>query len=502
MHHAESPPGGTKRQSLATFDNKNDSDADMDDVATEAPTSPQIVSPPMTPSDEDDNADDDVDVPNTRTQDSDDSREPIKIVKIKRVSADQSFVATVEENRGTKPKAAVNFKRESSPAPCERNSKPKRSCVKELQNLLHDDPQQPGRISKRRSTMATHSNTTVLSNTSGRKRRLSQSSRKMNEIECTDALLVSLNRDRVNDTSKRMRVERGPSKANAAAAQVNVTSNRNSTTKPTTPGDAHKNGGSLNANVVAISDVDMTVTATVILTSPSTQKVRQTNRRDRSTKALTTTTTTPRITQFFTQRTSTPVQMPKAAAPSAASTTSARERIPAPAPAPATSLTCGKCSIILNSRNELDFHTKSHEMKCCVKCKEPIDHDDPMAISSHMVSCFLLGNTIPSDTLNRFFKVKVDLDRLTPTKIKQIQKNLRSADATASSIVRRRNDNSQSRRDSQKGPSSDSDDQLRSTRRESTSASDNAQNYTNEKSVDGTNDQGRSHQCCTQSIVW
>lgn len=87
-------------------------------------------------------------------------------------------------------------------------------------------------------------------------------------------------------------------------------------------------------------------------------------------------------------------------------------------------LKCDKCSEILSSRNELNFHTKSHEKQKCAKCNQRIDNDNPATIRDHMISCLLLDNQIPKDLLARFLKVKVDLNRLTPTKIAQIQKRL------------------------------------------------------------------------------
>lgn len=85
---------------------------------------------------------------------------------------------------------------------------------------------------------------------------------------------------------------------------------------------------------------------------------------------------------------------------------------------------CDKCSKILNSRNELNFHMKSHTMKKCVKCRKQIDNENPASIQSHVISCLLLDNKIQTEQLTHFLKVKVDLNRLTPTSIAEIQENL------------------------------------------------------------------------------
>lgn len=139
-------------------------------------------------------------------------------------------------------------------------------------------------------------------------------------------------------------------------------------------------------------------------------------------------------------------------------------------------------------------------MKCCVKCKKAIDNDEN-PISAHVISCFFLDNKVPNDLLKRFLKVKVDLDRLTPIKIKQIQKNLQSnesqnlnnATAKSSDAVSRRNENAKSARESVKEPAESANRQQSRdrSRRESTLATENAQNSTNDKSTDGKNNQGR-----------
>lgn len=93
----------------------------------------------------------------------------------------------------------------------------------------------------------------------------------------------------------------------------------------------------------------------------------------------------------------------------------------------ASPLKCDDCPAILNSRNELIFHRKIHKLGRCTKCKETIDNTNHVeSIQKHMISCLFLGNEIPRDYLNHLLKVKVDLDRLTPQKINEIQKNLQS----------------------------------------------------------------------------
>lgn len=101
--------------------------------------------------------------------------------------------------------------------------------------------------------------------------------------------------------------------------------------------------------------------------------------------------TTPRITQYFSQK---------------------------------PQLKCNRCIAMLNSQNELNFHLKSHANGRCAKCHIKIDNDKPASVNDHMISCLYLGNRLSKDLLTRFLKVKVDIKRLTPTKIAQIQKRL------------------------------------------------------------------------------
>lgn len=470
--YAESPPRDTERQSLAMFDEQNDGDVNMDDVITEAPRSPQELSPPLTPAisggdDGDDNDNDhqqpmDVEngmiVPNTHCHESNvANREPITPVKIKRISIDQSFV--IEKNSGP-PKAPVNAAKESHTSSNERNSKSKKTSSKELKNLQFEGVNKAGRVIQRRLTMATHISECALPNTSGRKRRLSYSSKKINDVVCIDA---PNGNDVRSSTTKRMRLE-----SDAVAAPATNTQKRTNATKPVIP--AHMNSrSSLISNVA----VDVTATATVCL-SPSPQLNKSSKRRNKSTNA----TATPLITKFFTHKTSTPIQSTSVAIPSHPSSSSSSLSSP---------LMCNKCSKILTSRNELNFHLKCHELKCCVKCKKAIDTANP--ISTHVISCLYMGNSVPNENLNRFLKVKVDLNRLTPNKIKQIQKNLQCKDAALS-----RGDIS-TNRDNQKEATENADCRSSSnagSRRDSTaSITENAQNSINEKLVNGKNDHGK-----------
>lgn len=98
------------------------------------------------------------------------------------------------------------------------------------------------------------------------------------------------------------------------------------------------------------------------------------------------------------------------------------------------SLKCDTCPAILNSRNELNFHLKIHKRGHCIKCKETIDNNNSLnSIQKHMISCLFLGNEIPKDYLTHLLKVKVDLNRLTPNKINEIQKSL--CPITAGAVV-------------------------------------------------------------------
>ncbi|XP_055316825.1 nucleolar protein dao-5-like isoform X2 [Sitodiplosis mosellana] len=101
-------------------------------------------------------------------------------------------------------------------------------------------------------------------------------------------------------------------------------------------------------------------------------------------------------------------------------------------------LKCDNCSAILNSRNELNFHAKIHKRGRCIKCKETIDNNNIAdSIHKHMISCLFLSNEIPKEYLTHLLKVKVDLDRLTPRKIDEIQRSLRPVTA-ADSVARKK----------------------------------------------------------------
>lgn len=457
---------------MAMIHKNDDSDLDMDDVITEAPTSPQNHSPSITPpphngqpqqQQQQQAADKEVVVPNGSRHEIGKDKEQIQSLKIKRTSDSTSYriVANDQEKNGTqtRPKTPKNVKEDRPASPNEQNQS-----------------KQAARISKRRTTLARQCNESNASNgIAGKKRRLSCSTKNSDYTEeagtahRTRNASVSADND-TTTTSKRMRLER-----NADAAQtLSTTPKRIDTTKTN-----QANSNSLSSNIVAASAVDTTVS------TPRTKK--SANLRDKP-KA-----TTPRITQYFAQqKTSTPVQAPSTATTPAPAAVAAAAAVAAPAPA---SLMCDTCSIILSSANELNFHKKSHELNCCVKCKKPIDNaENP--ISAHTVSCFLLDNKISNDLLTRFLKVKVDLNRLTPGKIKQIQMDLQSDEsknATNGATAQLSVENTTNRdheSNAKEPPDSVGRRQSKEKpRRESSpSAVEGAQNSTN----DGKNDSGMS----------
>lgn len=511
----EGPPDDLVDDSLplATIDKQEESDLDMDDVITEAPTSPQNHSPSITPPPHDEQMDEQVNVPNKRTHEKEKDKEQVKSLKIKRTSDSSSYrvITHDKEKRGvkTRPKTPMNFKKDPSPTPTnERNSRAKRPHSKELNASLNDDhhSKRAAPISKRRSTMASHCHVSDASSRSvSRKRRLSCSAKNADNTEDDKIQLRtrnSIGSGGGNDTnstttSKRMRLEQTPVKSDATAVQsLSTTPKRSDTIK-----SSQVNSKSLSSNFVAASAVDPSATAMVTIPTPRTNKTA--HRREKSKE------TTPRITQFFAQqKTSTPVQASNTNTNTDTTTNSTSTSIsvrastppppsksasvPTPAASAPISLMCDTCSIILSSVNELNFHKKSHSLKYCVKCKKPIDNaENP--ISAHTVSCFLLDNKLSNDLLTRFLKVKVDLDRLTPIKIKQIQKNLQQSnqsqnlnnDANANSSANvvssmQHENNIDNRRQSKEN-----------TRRGSTpTTNENVQNSINDKSVDGKNDQG------------
>lgn len=472
------------------IDKHEESDLDMDDVITEAPTSPQ--SPPQQL-----HADEEMVVPNRSTHEMAKDKEQIQSLKIKRTSDSSSYriVANDKEKHGTQtePKTPMNIKKDRPATPYERSSarsSAKRPHSRELNALSNDDhSKQAARITKRRSTMAIHCLGLDASNArAGRKRRLSSPEKNADATENAGTTHRTRNSsgsgDKDTATSKRMRLEQNAAKPDGAAdaaKTLSTTPKRSDTTTKST----QDNSNSLSSNIVAASAVDTTVTAMVTLSTPRTNK--STNRREKS-KA---TTATPRITQYFAQqKTSTPVP-----APSTVATPASAAAAPVAAQAPA-SLLCEKCSIILSSINELNFHKKSHELNCCVKCKKSID-DAENPISAHVVSCFLLDNSISNDLLKRFLKVKVDLDRLTPIKIKQIQKDLQSPDSqnenngvtAKASTENTKNRHHESNATKEPPDSVNRRQSKENPRRESSpSAVENAQNSIN----DGRNDSGMS----------
>lgn len=449
------------------IDKNDESDLDMDDVITEAPTSPQNQSPSITPPPQKDQpqqqqrAAEDVVVSNESAHEIGKDKEQIQSLKIKRTSDSSSYriVANDKDKHGTqtRPKTPMNSKADRTATPNESNarSSTKRPHSKELDALNDDQAKQAGRISKRRATTANHCLESDVSNgPSGRKRRLSSSKKNADHTEEAGTTHRTRNAsgsggNDTTTTSKRMRLEQNAKKSDGAADSR--TPKKHDTTKST-----QANSDSLSSNIVPASAVDTTVSATITISTPRSNKSQK-----RVSKA-----TTPRITEYFAQqKTSTPVQAPSTVS------TPAPTAVAAPAPA---SLMCDQCSTILSSVNELNFHKKSHELNCCVKCKKAIDNaENP--ISAHVVSCFLLDNKISNDLLTRFLKVKVDLDRLTPVKIKQIQKDLQS-------------DESKNVTNGGAAQSSAEQSTDKPRRESSPSAADSAQNSTN----DGKNDSGMS----------
>lgn len=499
------PPGDLNGQ-LSVNDKEDDSELDMDDVITEAPTSPQNLSPVTSPFPDDDDDDDDQHVviaPNKRAHVKNNEKEQIQSVKIKRTTdaSGYSIVPNDTDRRRSvhnRPKTPMHIKREPSPSRSEReHSRPKQHRKsRELIGLLYDvndHSKQAGRISKRRSTMATHheSNTPYRHD---RKRRLSSASRDTIKIERTGISLRTHNssgsggdigNDTITATPKRMRVDRSPVKSGGAAvvAQTiqNGTPKRNDASKITTFTQVR----SLVSNVVAAAAVDTTATPTVTISSPRTNK----SSSIRQSKSRVISTTTTRITQFFS---STPLKLANTTPIPISTSTPAIASASASAPTSATDpLKCDKCSTILNTINELNFHKKSHEMKCCAKCKKPIDTDEN-PIGPHVISCFLLDSKLPNDLLTRFLKVKVDLDRLTPIKIKQIQKNLQSNELQHVNNAIDKSDVVSHRRESVIMPPDDANRQQSKerSRRESMSATETAQNSITDKSINGKNDHG------------
>lgn len=117
-------------------------------------------------------------------------------------------------------------------------------------------------------------------------------------------------------------------------------------------------------------------------------------RAKKTTTTTTTKSTTPPITQFFRQK---------------------------------SPIKCDKCAVQLKRPIESDFHVKFHEHGRCIKCKRSIKSDNPANIHKHMISCLFISKKFPRERLSRFLTAEVCLDRLTPNKIKEIQKNLGGA---------------------------------------------------------------------------
>lgn len=87
-------------------------------------------------------------------------------------------------------------------------------------------------------------------------------------------------------------------------------------------------------------------------------------------------------------------------------------------------LKCSTCSVILKSQKELDFHLSIHKKGQCTACRQYIRGEHADTVQMHMISCLFLDNELPVDYLTHLLKVKVGVNRLTPTKIDEIRKNL------------------------------------------------------------------------------
>lgn len=481
LHGTEAPPNDLRSQPLELIDKHEESDLDMEDVITEPSTSPQDISPSTSPppyGNQPQQADEDADKLVRSTNKKQKDKEQVQSLKIKRTSDSSSYrvVANGKEGHGAQtrpPKTPMNVNQDRPDTPIERNARSngKRQHSKEVDSLLNDnDAKQAAPITKRRTTTAKQCLVSDASNGSaGRKRRLSTK----NAEDTEDARTTQRTRNSIDSTgtaattSKRMRFEQNTAKSDGvadAAHSLSTTPKLNDTNKST-----RANSKLLSSNIVAASAVN-TAAIPMVSIAPSTPRTNKSKNRQDKPK---TPATTPRITQYFSQqKTSTPVLA------SNSNTTTAQAVKAAAAP---SSLTCEKCSTILSSVNELNFHLKSHELNCCVKCKKPID-DAANPIGTHVVSCFLLDNKISNDLLTRFLKVKVDLDRLTPVKIQQIQKNLQANES--------QNMNGDTIAKSSAIVSSMRQENAEKPRRESSPTDENAQNSINDKSFDGKNSAG------------
>lgn len=107
-----------------------------------------------------------------------------------------------------------------------------------------------------------------------------------------------------------------------------------------------------------------------------------------------------------------------------------------------TPFKCNKCLVILKSHNELNFHSKIHKNGRCKQCKQTVDTGNADDIAKHMISCLYTRNELPIDFLIHMLQMKVDLKRLTPGKIDEIQKGLtagtKNDDASRKTVIESR----------------------------------------------------------------
>lgn len=215
-----------------------------------------------------------------------------------------------------------------------------------------------------------------------------------------DRLPDDSNRNRseiVNDTvstrAKKMRLSSGASDKETTPKKVSSRSTESTQKQTTNSKDAKPTFVTSNHNMSTAPEKMSTITATTsatparsitpVLGTKSAQKPR-----DKKSKSA----STPLITTFFSQT---------------------------------SPLKCDTCPAILNSQNERNFHAKIHKRGRCTTCKQTIDNNNSMeSVHKHMISCLFLGNQISQDYLTHLLKVKVNLDRLTPDKINDIQKSL------------------------------------------------------------------------------
>lgn len=237
-------------------------------------------------------------------------------------------------------------------------------------NQSAKEPEVPSRIIKRRSTIGSGlisaSTSTPLPRSSNRKRRMSIADHS-NEFETGSRTRSQANNDVAPRKPKKMR--------HNSSTESNSASKANNSWKPK-PGHFK----------IPIANHNSKHDKSSPLKPNHEKKAKKTTTSSK--------TTTPPITQFFRQK---------------------------------SSIRCDKCAVQLKRPIESDFHVKVHEHGRCIKCKKSIKSDNPANIHKHMISCLFVSKKFPKERLNRLLKAEVCLDRLTPNKIKEIQKNLGGA---------------------------------------------------------------------------